>query len=99
MFDSYGDGLCCAYGPGAYRLTTADGVIAQGATFTSQSQHAFTLPFDASAVPPAPSPLPPSPPPSPIASPSPPPPSPMPASPGSTVSVGIMTDQFPQETT
>lgn len=26
MFDSFGDGMCCAYGPGGYEITDADGL-------------------------------------------------------------------------
>ena len=34
VLDSYGDGLCCAYGEGSYELTDADGTIyASGASF------------------------------------------------------------------
>ena len=33
--DSYGDGLCCAYGNGSYSLTLNGTVIGSGATFTS----------------------------------------------------------------
>ncbi len=42
--DSEGDGICCAYGPGNYVLTTADGVtVAEGGSFASSESISFRL--------------------------------------------------------
>ncbi len=43
VFDSYGDGMCCEYGNGAYRLEQSDGsVVLQGdGQFTSQVKQSF----------------------------------------------------------
>ncbi|MBK6368996.1 MAG: trypsin-like peptidase domain-containing protein [Flavobacteriales bacterium] len=43
MNDSYGDGLCCAYGNGSFSLAGAAGTLATGGTFTSTSVHAFCV--------------------------------------------------------
>lgn len=44
IFDSEGDGICCAYGPGAYTLTTEDGVIvAEGGSFGDSETINFML--------------------------------------------------------
>lgn len=40
--DEYGDGICCQYGNGSFRLTDADGtLIAEGAAFGSSSSTTF----------------------------------------------------------
>jgi lysyl endopeptidase len=42
--DSYGDGLCCAYGTGGFSLTSSGGtVLASGGTFTYTSTHPFCV--------------------------------------------------------
>jgi hypothetical protein len=42
--DSYGDGICCTYGPGSYTLKDASGTtLASGASFTSSATHNFCL--------------------------------------------------------
>jgi lysyl endopeptidase len=42
--DSGGDGMCCSYGPGLYRLTTANGtLIAEGGTFDLYDFVSFNL--------------------------------------------------------
>ena len=43
--DSWGDGMCCAYGHGGYTLTeTSSGIIlAQGGAFGSQAVHTFCI--------------------------------------------------------
>ncbi len=103
IYDSFGDGICCAYGPGRFEVTTIDnGVIATGGQFGSRAQHTFALPFDPESMPPIPSPwpvLPPLLPMSPMLSPLPPPPCRPPLSPGAVITVDVMTDQFPMETT
>ena len=44
VFDSFGDGICCAYGNGAFTLTNAQGtVLASGGTFTSSSISTFCV--------------------------------------------------------
>ncbi|BBN80119.1 endonuclease I [Pseudoalteromonas sp. A25] len=43
ILDSYGDGMCCSYGNGAYSLTGPSGTLAQGSSFTTQQQHTFTI--------------------------------------------------------
>lgn len=44
IFDSYGDGMCCSFGNGSYRFTTADGtVLASGGTYTSSETTNFCL--------------------------------------------------------
>jgi len=113
MYDSEGDGLCCFYGHGFYKLllepvnisspgmTNFTGAtIAEGSSFASTALHPFTLPFTA-----PPSPPPPPPRPSPRPSPPPPrnsllpfPPSPPPSGPATLVTVSIRTDDFPSET-
>lgn len=45
ILDSYGDGICCSYGSGAYSLTTADGkTIKSGGNFGSSENTNFCLP-------------------------------------------------------
>jgi len=41
--DSYGDGICCAYGNGSYTLTDASGVIASGGDFNSTATEDFCV--------------------------------------------------------
>ncbi|MEY4894702.1 MAG: hypothetical protein RL751_1522, partial [Bacteroidota bacterium] len=42
ILDSYGDGICCSYGNGAYSLVDANGTtIASGASFASSDTRAF----------------------------------------------------------
>jgi len=42
--DSYGDGMCCAYGNGSFSLRDAqNNVLASGGTFTFTSTHAFCI--------------------------------------------------------
>lgn len=48
--DSYGDGLCCAYGNGAFTLTGASGTLATGGTFTTSSVNAFCVETSASSL-------------------------------------------------
>jgi hypothetical protein len=43
IFDSYGDGICCAYGSGSYSLTGPGGTIASGGSFTSSEATAFEI--------------------------------------------------------
>ncbi|KAF7772440.1 hypothetical protein PCIT_a2508 [Pseudoalteromonas citrea] len=44
--DSYGDGICCEFGNGSYLLTHNNQTIAEGASFTNQNTHRFTLGSD-----------------------------------------------------
>ena len=44
MLDSYGDGICCGYGNGAYTLTFDGTVIATGGNYTTQQQTTFNCP-------------------------------------------------------
>ena len=41
--DSFGDGICCTYGNGAYALTANGSTLASGSTFTSSDSTAFTI--------------------------------------------------------
>ena len=42
IFDSYGDGICCAYGNGSYTLTDSNGnVLASGGAFTTSETSNF----------------------------------------------------------
>ncbi|MEZ4740123.1 MAG: trypsin-like peptidase domain-containing protein [Flavobacteriales bacterium] len=44
VLDSYGDGMCCAYGNGAFTLSDAQGgPLASGASFTNTSTHPFCV--------------------------------------------------------
>jgi len=67
ILDAFGDGICCSYGIGAYRLYLNNVLIRSGGRFTNNYAEAFTvnMPF------PPPTPPPPSPP----FAPAPPPPS------------------------
>lgn len=41
--DSYGDGMCCTYGDGAFSLTGNSGILASGASFTTSSVNPFCV--------------------------------------------------------
>lgn len=41
--DSYGDGICCAYGSGSYSLTAGGSTLASGGAFTSTETTAFDI--------------------------------------------------------
>ena len=41
--DTYGDGICCAYGNGSYSVTDASGTLASGGSFTSSDVSNFCL--------------------------------------------------------
>ncbi|RMF02493.1 MAG: T9SS C-terminal target domain-containing protein [Bacteroidetes bacterium] len=41
--DSYGDGICCAYGNGSYNLTDASGTLASGGSFGSSESTSFCV--------------------------------------------------------
>ena len=41
--DSYGDGMCCAFGAGGFTLTGAGGTLASGGSFTFTSTHSFCV--------------------------------------------------------
>ncbi len=41
--DSYGDGICCAYGNGSYTLTSQGNTIASGGSFGSSESTTFTI--------------------------------------------------------
>ncbi len=44
IYDSYGDGLCCAYGNGSYAVVDTDGnVLASGGSFTSLETSNFCI--------------------------------------------------------
>ncbi len=44
IFDSFGDGICCAFGVGSYTLTDSDGnVLASGGDFGGSESTSFTL--------------------------------------------------------
>ncbi|GAB4561618.1 MAG: hypothetical protein Tsb0020_09230 [Haliangiales bacterium] len=44
--DSFGDGICCGYGLGAYELSSPSGVIVSGGAFGSSESTAFTITGD-----------------------------------------------------
>eukprot|EP00808_Paulinella_micropora_P020872 g4634.t1 len=60
MKDTYGDGICCAYGQGSFVVSLDDVVIAQGGQFTFQVDIPFTVgvpsPSPSVSVTPSPSP-------------------------------------------
>ena len=60
IVDSYGDGICCSYGPGWYKVESNGFVMKEGGSFGSSETTRLTLPF---AKPPPSPPTPPSPPP------------------------------------
>ncbi|WP_062056792.1 CAP domain-containing protein [Aquimarina longa] len=41
--DSYGDGICCTYGEGSYKVTLNGIALVSGATFTSSESKEFTI--------------------------------------------------------
>ena len=41
--DSFGDGICCAYGVGSFELSSGDSVLASGGEFTSTTSANFCL--------------------------------------------------------
>lgn len=41
--DSFGDGICCAYGNGSYSVTDSSGALASGGSFTSSDVTSFCL--------------------------------------------------------
>ncbi|MEL6943783.1 MAG: S8/S53 family peptidase, partial [Bacteroidota bacterium] len=43
ILDSYGDGICCAYGNGSYLLTDGSGTLASGGSFQSSEDTDFSL--------------------------------------------------------
>jgi len=43
IFDSYGDGICCAYGSGSYNLFGSGGSLASGGSFGSSESTEFCL--------------------------------------------------------
>lgn len=44
IFDSYGDGICCAYGEGYYQILNADDqILATGGDFSTQESANFTV--------------------------------------------------------
>ena len=45
--DSYGDGMCCAYGDGSYTITVNGDVVATGGDFGDGASHEFCAPADA----------------------------------------------------
>lgn len=44
IFDSFGDGLCCAYGSGRYEVTLDGVAVASGDQYTSTESTTFTVP-------------------------------------------------------
>jgi len=43
IFDSFGDGICCAYGQGSYEMVFNGTVLFSGGEFGSESVHNFTI--------------------------------------------------------
>ena len=43
MTDSYGDGMCCSYGNGSYTLSSTEGTIVSGGSFTSSDVTNFCV--------------------------------------------------------
>jgi len=80
IYDAYGDGICCGYGQGSYKLTYDGEVVKQGGQFASSEATTFggsPAPGPAPVPAPAPSPMP-APAPQPVPAPSP-VPAPMPS--------------------
>ena len=108
LYDSYGDGMCCSYGRGEYRLemlgdrdthhSESRSLLFEGGRFTAPDvKHIFSLPYlSQPSPPPAPprSPIPRLPPLAPPKSPSPSSPA---LSPGLLANVTIFTDRQPSE--
>jgi hypothetical protein len=44
IYDSYGDGICCAYGSGSYTVSDSGGTLASGGSFTSSETTPFCVP-------------------------------------------------------
>jgi hypothetical protein len=49
--DSYGDGICCAWGTGAFTVRYGDSVLFTGGQFEDRTAIPFTLALDATAAP------------------------------------------------
>ncbi len=46
MYDSYGDGMCCEFGPGSYSVQAGDGnILAEGGSFTNSELTDFCVPY------------------------------------------------------
>lgn len=46
VYDTYGDGMCCEYGPGAYSLSDVAGnILGEGGEFTTEEASEFCLPY------------------------------------------------------
>ncbi|ELR68640.1 Endonuclease I [Fulvivirga imtechensis AK7] len=43
IYDSYGDGICCAYGQGAYALTSGGTTLSSGGAFGASEAVSFTI--------------------------------------------------------
>ena len=41
VYDSYGDGMCCAFGNGGYQIFVNNGLVASGGSFGSREYHWF----------------------------------------------------------
>ena len=39
--DTWGDGICCGYGSGAYKITDDEGVVVEGGSFGSSKTELF----------------------------------------------------------
>merc|ERR1711982_178669 len=61
IYDSYGDGICCSYGNGYYKLLLDDKVLKEGGSFTSSEFTPFEIIQNDSSPTKAPTTLPPSP--------------------------------------
>lgn len=55
--DSYGDGICCAYGNGSYDISIAGTSVASGGSFTSTETKTFTVGTGGETPPPPPPPV------------------------------------------
>jgi len=49
IHDSYGDGICCAYGAGSYKLTANEKILKKGGAFSSSES--FKFPVDPKTIP------------------------------------------------
>jgi len=54
--DSYGDGICCAYGSGSYDISVGGTSLASGGSFASTETKTFTITSDGGGTPPPPPP-------------------------------------------
>jgi len=43
IYDGYGDGICCSYGSGYYKLSLDDEVLKEGGSFGSSDEHLFEI--------------------------------------------------------